>query len=150
MSNESDNAGEENNCTVFVKPRIKKKMKSDNLDSDANAFEEFRSEFVEGNTEIDYNTFCQFLIKSKGKQDIITVANELNLGLDSLLKTLIISSKKATTNNLRSRLKRIIKKIKMNDKRDSLQYDSDISLSQDYSSDHSESSINLAAEGLLF
>ncbi|KAK9721048.1 hypothetical protein QE152_g21759 [Popillia japonica] len=81
------------------------------------------------------------------KQDIITVANELNLGLDSLLKTLIISSKKATTNNLRSRLKRIIKKIKMknDDKRDSLQYDSDISLSQDYSSDHSESSINLAA-----
>ncbi|KAK9686955.1 hypothetical protein QE152_g36813 [Popillia japonica] len=47
MSNESDNAGEENNCTVFVKPRIKTEMKSDNLDSDGNAFEEFRSEFVE-------------------------------------------------------------------------------------------------------
>ncbi|KAK9678966.1 hypothetical protein QE152_g40395 [Popillia japonica] len=105
-------------------------------------FEEFRNNFDESNTEIDYETFCKFLVESKGKQDVITIANDLNLGLDLLLKTLVNCIKKVSTNNLKSRLKRIIKKIKIKHKGrgDSLQYDTDtdISLSQDYSTDQSE------------
>lgn len=126
----------------WVEPRTKKKLKQQNYGNDFDMFEEFRNNFDESNTEIDYETFCKFLVETKGKQDVITIANDLNLGLDLLLNTLVNCIKKVSTNNLKSRLKRIIKKIKIKRKGrgDSLQYDTDtdISLSQDYSTDQSE------------
>lgn len=111
---------------IFIKPTSRKKVKQVDFSSDSMLFPEFKEIFVD--KQISYDSFCSFLQESKGKQDVVATARDLNLNLYELLKVLIESIRSVKTNSLKARLKRIAKKLKM-------QCDFDTALSQDETSD---------------
>lgn len=121
----------------FVKPRVSKKLKSDTLIGNSDQFHEFQSTFLSENIKISYEKFCTFLNETKGKQNIVEIAKKHEIELGYLFTVLIECVGKVKTNNLKSRLKRLIKKVK--NACSELQYDTDSSTQDSYLTDVSES-----------
>lgn len=92
----------------FTQTRKLKKAKQDIVTSDSSVFSEFKDVFV--NKDISFDLFCKFLIESKGKQDVLTVAKNLNFNIDTIFNLLVGSIHTVKTNSLKARLKRITKK----------------------------------------
>jgi len=89
----------------FKKPHPKK-IKTKSTDDDIFLFREFESVFNEKQI-ISYDTFCEFLVKVKGQQNVYDVATLFNENVSEMLQLTIKARRLATTGRLKSRLKRL-------------------------------------------
>lgn len=96
---------------VFIKPKSKKKKHDCSSDSNI-LYAEFKDSFSDRVEVTDFYNFCNFLEEVKGKQDALSVAKLYTDDVNSLVDLLIRIVRVVKTNNLKSRLKRLIKKIK--------------------------------------
>lgn len=95
----------------FLKPISKKKKPEHAPDSDI-LYSEFKDIFSDRVEVIDFHNFCNFLEEVKGKQDTLAVARSYTNDIGSLIELLIRIVRVVKTSNLKSRIKRLTKKLK--------------------------------------
>lgn len=90
-------------------PRVKKmKKKSPPNQSDARlSFNEFQSIFSDKVQILDFGSFCDFLMEVKGQKDVINIAKGYSDNAADILDLVIQARRCVTSNNIKSRLKRL-------------------------------------------
>lgn len=124
---------------VFIKPRLKKK-RQESFPDDSSSYSQFKEIFDENIEVMDFDNLCKFLDEAKGKQNAIFIAKTFTDDIESLLDLLARVVRVVKANGLKSRIKRVIKKIKkeLNPGSNLSQDDSECTISQGYSSEVSE------------
>lgn len=98
------------NSHKFIKPLIKRKKEDeDPIVRDATALEKT---FSQSKLNMEEETFKEFLNETKGRREISSVIEKFSINVEDMLTHLITYVKNVESNNLRSRIKRLIKKIR--------------------------------------
>lgn len=102
---------EKNNVAVnkFIKPHIKKKIKTDKIANDE--LSEITNVIANVKTDISLEKYCTFLKETKGKQEINDIIQNLDFNVEQLFSLLIESIRIVKAKSLRARIKRLVKKI---------------------------------------